>query len=328
MQTLQFTRALQQIVSKLKAQELITFLSPYLAPQAPHPSHPQPTPIPQGSKDAFSTLILESVTGFSQLASDPDVKRIMDTLKLADVYAPPRMGKLLGAFNVASHSQAIWGSIENFSLFYSFVDMLTWLEKFSKGCMSLLETERVSRGLPGTEIVELEIIDDGVTGVDAERVKRFFSSLIELHSQLARFLKIEDAHLEVVYMDSGSILVGIATAVGIAVTLKKLLREIWSEVRYGPFERLDRKMDSLAKVLTVTKEIEQQIQSKALGEEDGKNLKHRILSEAFALIEVGAMLPAENATEEKEQRKLLTERRTRLLGSGDGPPADDSTNKG
>lgn len=279
-------------------------------------------------KDAFSTLLLESVTGFSQLASDPDIKRILDALKVADVYAPPRMGRLLGAFSVAPHSQAIWGVIENFSLFYSFVDMLKWLENLSAGCTSLLENERIKAALPGTHVVELEPISDDGRGVGAERVARFFSSLIELHSQLARLPKVKDARLEVVYVDSGSVLVGIGMAVVIAAKLQKLLLELWSEVKYGPFERLDRKMESLAKVLTVTKEIQQQIQDKVLSEEDGNNLKHRILSEAFALIEVGAMLPAENVTEEKEQRKLLAERRQKLLGSGDGPTADDSAKKG
>jgi hypothetical protein len=322
MQTLQFTRGLQQIVYKLKAKEIVTFLTPYLK------GGPQPTPIQEGAKDNFSTLVIQASNGFAELASDPETKRILDTLKVADVYAAPRMGKLISTFGAAPTSQHIWGVPDNFQLFYSFVAMLTWLDQLSSSCTSLLETERVNRALPGTATVELEIIDDGTTGVDAERVRRFFTSLIELHSQLARFLKVEGAHLEIVYMDSGSILVGFATAVGIAATLQKLLREIWNEVKYGPFERLDRKMDSLGKVLTVTKEIQQQIQDKVLSEEDGKNLKHRILSEAFALIEVGAMLPAENAVDEKEQRKLLTERRQRLLGSGDGPPVDDSANKG
>jgi hypothetical protein len=321
MQTLQFTRGLQQIVFKLKANEIVTFLTPYL-------TGPQPTPIQQAAKDKFSTLLIQASNGFAELASDPEIKRILDTLKVADVYAVPRIGKLITTFGAAATSQNIWGVTESYHLFYSFVVMLTWLDQLSSSCTSLLETERVNRTLPGTATVELEIIDDGTTGVDAERVRRFFTSLIELHSQLARFLKVEGAHLEIVYMDSGSILVGFATAVGIAATLQKLLREIWNEVKYGPFERLDRKMDSLGKVLTVTKEIEEQIQSKVLSEEDGKNLKHRILAEAFALIEVGAMLPADNAAEEKEQRKLLTERRQKLLGKGDGPPVDAPANKG
>jgi hypothetical protein len=318
MQTLQFTRSLQQIVAKLKAKEIIQLLSPYLSSSAGS------NPIQPTMKDALSTLIVESIAGFSQLASDPDVKRMMDAFEVSDVYAAPRMGKLLGAFSVAPSANAIWGSLENFQLFYSFVDMLTWLERLSGGSTSLLEKERVERALPGTEIVELEIVGEGAKGVEAERVERFFSSLIELHSQLARFLKIEDARLEVAYMDSGSILVGFAMAVGIAVSLQKLLREIWQEIKYGPFERLDKKAESLAKVLSVTKEIELQIETKVLDAEVGRNLKHRILAEALALIEVGAMLPAENATEEKEQRRLLTERRMKLLGSGDGPPVDES----
>jgi hypothetical protein len=51
------------------------------------------------------------------------------------------------------------------------------------------------------------------------------------------------------------------------------------------------------------------------------------MAEALALIELGAMIPAEDAAEEKEQRKLLTERRMKLLGSGDGPPIDNSATK-
>jgi hypothetical protein len=316
MQTLQFTRALRLIVTKLKVKELIEFLAPYL-------NGPASTAITQAMKDNFSTLILESNTGFSQLASDPDVKRILDTLKIAEVYAAPRMGKLLGAFSVAAGSNVIWGTSENFNQFFSFVDMLRWLEKLSSGSILLLETERVQRTIPG-EVVEFEIIDYDGKGVEAERLKRFFSSLIELHSQLARFLKIEGAHLEVAYVDSGSILVGVATAVGITTALKNLLVEIWKEIRYGPFERLDRKTESLDKVLTITKKIDEQIESKTLPEELGKNMKHRILTEALALIEVGAMIPARNPTEEKEQRKLLAERRIKLLGSGDGPPGEES----
>jgi hypothetical protein len=320
MQTLEFTRALQRIVSDLKARELVAFLSQYLA------ANTQPNKaISVHDKDAFSILIVGSISGISRLENDPVARQIIDSLKIPELYAGPRIGKLIGAFNTAGSVQNLVTSHETFIEFTSFLAMLGWLSNLADACTSLLEKARIAPLPPEKEVVEFEIIGDNGKDVEADRLRRFFSSLIELHSQLALLLEIKDARLEVAYMDSGSVLAGIAMAVGIARVLKTLLREIWQEIKYEPFEQLDKKMDSLDKVLSLAKKIDEQVESKTLTEEVGRNLKHRILTEALALIEVGAMIPAENPTEEKEQRKLLGERRMKLLASGDAPQSDSKS---
>jgi hypothetical protein len=319
MQTLQFVRALQQIVSRLQVKEMRAVLAPFLASG-------QVVAIPDDKKAKFSTLYAQSIAGASQLELDPDVKRVMDALRVSDIYAPPLIGKMFGVFNAAPTSQAIWANPENFSLFFSFVNMLHWLETMSDGTTSLLETDRLKVATPESGVVEMEIVSDEGKGVEAIRLQEFFSSLIKLHSQLARLLKVENSHLEVVYADSGSVVIGVSMAATVANKLKELFWEIWKEVKYGPYERLDRKSDSLMKVLTVTKEIQAQIESKALSEEDGQNLKHRIVHDALSVIGVGAMLPAEKTADQPEQRKLLMEHRTKLLGPG-GPVAGEAIAK-
>ena len=79
MQTLQFTRALREILTQLKAAELIAFLEPVLARGSGNP-------VSEGHRDQFSQLVMSSQVGFAHLLEDPATKQLLDSLKVSELY--------------------------------------------------------------------------------------------------------------------------------------------------------------------------------------------------------------------------------------------------
>lgn len=312
MQTLQFARGLQRVVTELKAKAIILFLQPLVIPGSNQN-------ITSGQKDAFGTLMVQSIEGLANLKSDPITRQIVEILKLPEVYAAPRIGKIWSLLNNATQAANLWSNQESTGELFRFLGMLQCLDNLASGTATLLEAERLSKRPPDTHIVEFEIVDDSASGVDAERVKRFFEILIELHSQLAHFLNENKGSFRVAYLDSGSAVVGAAVTVGIAERLKTLITEVWKAIKYEPFDTFDRKLESVTKALTITKEIDAQVQSGALKENDAKALTLQIVGQAVELIKIGAIIPAPNEADDREQRKLLEERRIKLLGSGESP---------
>ena len=313
MQALTFARTLKRIATELKARELADFLAPYLK------QPPVNAAVPDGPKDEFSTLIVASIEGLSTLNRDPDAKKNIDRLGVTDIYSAPRIGRLLGLFS-STQNQTQFLATTNFFEFTSFSALLSSLVRLSDATAELLERERIPQLGQDRDIVEFEIVAvNHAVGFDPERLRRFLVKLTDLHSQFAQLLGIPDSRLEIVYVDSGSILIGIATAVGIASALKGLFSQIWKEVKYAPHDNLDRNVESLSKVLSVTKEIDAQVAAKALDENVGKALKHKIIEDAVAIIEIGAMIPAKEPAEEEQQQKLLSERTTKLLTAGETP---------
>lgn len=312
MQTLHFVRQLHRIVDELKARPLSEFISKYLAKQNLN--------ITEAEKQNFSVLIFESRVGFAELCKDEDAKKILTALEIGSVYAPQRLGKILATFTVQGQSQALWNNSDNFTEFFSFLDMLHWLVRFEKACAQLLEGEKLGGRTP-EDILEVELVDYDGGGAEIDRVIQLFESLNELNTHLARILGISDAQLKVLILDSGSnLLIGVAAAASISKIIRDLFKDFWEKIKYSKFDDFDRKVESLSKGLSLTTTIHEQVEKKVIEPETGEILKVRILSEMTTLIGIGASLPATEMSETVDRKRLLAEKRgIKLLGSGDPP---------
>jgi hypothetical protein len=314
MQTLKFTRAMGRIVTELKAVDLVGFLEPFLV-------RGQAVPITQDHRNAFSGLLFESRVGFAELMKDEDAAKILQALAIGELYSPARLGKLLATFNTQGSAQSIWGNPDNFADFFGFVDMLSRLLKLSGACSELLDREKVGPPEADTEIVEVELVDYDGSGIEVERVSQLFASLNVIHLSVARVLGMSDAHLKVLFLDSGTnFLIGLRISKAVGETLGKLLKEFWDKVKYRKFDEFDRKIESLSKGLSFSETVQLQIEKKIIDEETGNILKYRVLSEMTTLVGIGAMPPPDKTYERIDERKLLSEKRgVKLLGTGETP---------
>jgi len=313
MQTLQFTHALRQIVLATQADQLVGFLSRFLAKGNFN--------ITDQDRQTFSILLFESRVAIAELLKAEDTGKIVKALGVDEIYEPPRLARMLAAMTNQGQAAGIWQNNDYYREFFSFNNTIEWLIKVEKACSQLLEKDKLGETKP-EEVVEIELADYEGTSVEIQRVTKLFDLLSNLHTNLARVLGIGDAQLKVVILDSGSnLLVGLKTAVDIVKLISGLFKEIWDKIKYGRFEDFDRKIDSISKGLTVTAVIQQQIENKTLDEETGNNLKYRILADMTTLVGIGAMLPATELSEQVDRERLLTEKRgIKLLEAGKEEP--------
>jgi hypothetical protein len=312
MQTLQFTRALRRIVKELKVRELIDFLAPYITKGSN-------LPVQQPNKDQFSELLFGSRTGFERLSEDAATAKILNSLRIDDIYRPARLGRLLAILSQLPSSGNVTSTPDFFIEFYSFSELLQSVLTLEKSCSHFLEAERLGQGTNTDEILELQLIDYDGTGIEAVRLERFIASLSQLHTDIARILDIRGDRLRFIYFDSGSDLIaGIRCAAGIINSIRTLLSEWWEKVKFRSYEDFSKKMEAVSKGLTVMGTVQEALDKHVIDEEMANLLKMRVLVEVDKLIGVGATLPIHEDVERVDHRKLLTENRdTKLLGSGE-----------
>lgn len=320
MQTIQFTRALKRIVEELRARELLELLDPILTMGST-------ININEGTKNSFSALLFESRVGFYELSKDPQATRILASLKIDQLYAPPLLMRLMTTFSNTGSAGQILANAIWFAEFINFFNMLKWLVAMGRTCSDLLETEKLGESGPEEQIVEMEIIDYDGTGIDPGRVEQFVSTLLELHTDLSLVFGVTDSRIKLMYVDSGSsFLFGVKIAKAIAQHLLVLFKEFWEKIKYRRFEEFDREVDSLSKGLTFVATLQEQVGKSVIDDETARILKQKVLNDMTTLIGLGVMLPTDEAGEIVDQKKLLAEKRgVKLLGSGDVPPATDKS---
>jgi hypothetical protein len=203
---------------------------------------------------------------------------------------------------------------------------LSSLVSVKNTCVQLLETEKIPPQSPGSEVIELRLLDYDRTGVENERVQQFFTSLARLHAILSQFLNVTDSQLKVAYLDSGSdLLVGFQCAKALVDMIRGLFTEFWEKVKFQPFDAFEKKIDALSAGLAFVGQVKAQVDSQAITEIDARVLTHRIMAEMTILVGIGASLPQDEVVETVDNRKLLAEKRgIKLLGSG----SDDSKKNG
>jgi hypothetical protein len=319
MQTLQFTRALREIVKELKVAELIGFLGPFVTTGTNNQ-------ITDGVKDHFSTLLFGSHSGFERLAANATASKILRSLKVDTIYDPARMGKLLSALTVGATYQNIWANPPMFAEFHGFLDSLRSLADLEKTCTELLEKERVGNVAASDGILELQLIDHEGMAITPHRLALFISGITKLHTDLARIHGISGDQVKFTYFDSGSdLLVGIQCAKIIVDSLRTLLGEWWDKIKFRSYENFDKKLEAVSKSLTVMESVQEAVKKNVIDEETGNLLKTRVLLEVDRLVGIGATLPLQESKETVDQRSLLLEHRdVKLLGSGEGVESNGS----
>jgi hypothetical protein len=318
MQTLEFTRALSEIVKELRAAEIVALLQPWLSA-----STPPGTPLNEPEKDRFFSLVLESHSGYDQLSGAPRTDRILKGLNVSEIYDPARLRRLNTFLSAISNVQQIRANGE----FYGFFEILRSLQKFDGTCRTLLELEKVGKVEPTDDILELEFIDYDGNGIEPNRLARATEILVRLHMNLGRLLGVRGDKLTFKYFDSGSPLrVGIQAAKEIIATMGPLFLQFWDKIRFRDHDAFSRDMEALSKGLEFVTKVQEAVEKKAVTPEEAVNLKMRVFQGVNDLIGLGVTLPLRDTA--LDQRKLLIDKRdTKLLGTGQAsdPAGDAST---
>jgi hypothetical protein len=319
MQTLEFTRALKEIVEKMRVNELIATLGKWLASPAQPNQNP---PLTDQDKSQFSALVFDSYAGYASLLSSERTRRILEGLDVKDFYDPNRLRILVSAISGFAQMAQVRALAEA----HAFFEKLRSLQKLEVTCLALLETEKVGKVEPEDGIVALELVDYDGKGIEPERLKLLAATVRQLHTNLARIHGIEGDQLRFKYFDSGSpVLIGIQCAKEIAESINKAMLEWWDKIRFAPFEKFDRKMESMSKGMGVMETVKQKVESKVFDEETGKILARHVLKELNTLVGIGATVPLEADATVDQRGLLLAKRDVKLLESGEPPsePADD-----
>jgi len=323
MQTLHYTTALKQIVRELKVTELLTLLRPFTM-RTPN------APIDQTFKDQLSDLMFGSRAGYERLIGDPITGKVLQSLAIDNIYQTARLGRLLSQFVGYVQTEQHWGDLNHLAEFFAFYELLQSLANLQNSCVTLLETEKLGGAAGSDGILELQLLDYDGTGIEAARLGQFVSTLTQLHTDLARILAISGDRLRFVYFDSGSDLIaGIKCAAEIVDKIKTLFKEFWERIVFRRYEDFGKKMDSIAKGLSIVGTIQEAVERNTLSREEGSVLRARVLNEVGALIGIGATLPLHEGAVTVDQRKLLIESRdAKLLGTGQPTEPPDKPPEG
>ena len=314
MQTLEFTRALKEIRTALEVDELVRTLERWLIP-------PTAAQLSDMEKDQFSKLLFSSRSGWDRISVSDTTSKIMRELDIQDFYEPGRLRRLITLVSGSTSTQQL-RTTET----YAYLEKLRSFQKLEITCQKLLETEKVGKVESEQGIVELELMDYDGKGIEPERLRLLSITVRQLHTNIARIHGIEGDQLRFKYFDSGSpVLMGIQCAKEIAETLNKAMLEWWDKIRFAPFEKFDRKMESMSKGMAVIETVKQKVDSQVFDEETGKILSRHVLKELNTLVGIGATVPLEAEATVDQKELLLAKRDVKLLESGEPPsePEED-----
>jgi hypothetical protein len=312
MQTLEFTRALKEIAAELRTKQIVDTIQSWLATQfAPN----SPPPLTEPVKDSFSELLISSRSAYDRLSALPTTRKILGGLEVKEFYDPGRMRQLIHSLSTAQNL----GQVKALPEVHAYLEKFKSLQRFAATCDQLLEAEKIGTLAPNEGIVQVELItyadEDGLSPL---RLEKFIPAIVELHTDLAIVLGVPNNTLTFKYFDSGSgLLMGIQCAKEIAEALNTLLTQWWDKIRFWRFDTFEKRMEAISSGLAVAETVHEAVNKGTITEEEGRNLKLRILRRVDDLVGLGATVPlGDNAT--VDQKQLLTEmRNTKLLVSGE-----------
>jgi hypothetical protein len=316
MQALEFTRALKEIKDALRVEELLALLERWII-------FGQNAQITDPEKDQFTTLILSSNVGYERLKGREATRKIIENLAVGQFYESARLRAMITVISNVTQTNQIYGTVGHYVDFYSFAEQLRSFRTMESASRHLLAEEKIGHIDPSEGIVELELIEyaDEV-GISPKRLEIFIASVKDLHTSLMLMEGIQSDTLTFKYFDSGSgLLAGIKCAREISQAIFFVVTEWWNKIRFARFETFHQRADAIGKTLTVAGQLHAAVQNGVLTEEEGKNLKMRILQDVNRLTEIGATIPlGDEAT--VDQRQFLTEmRNTKLLTDGAAEPS-------
>ncbi len=260
MQTLEFTKALKEIVDKMRVGQIVSTLGKWLVSQ-PQGQNPN---LSDQDKSEFSTLMFDSYAGYASLLGSESTRKILEGLDIKDFYEPNRLRILVAS--ISSFSQI--GQVRTLPEANMFFEKIRSLQTLTATSVNLLEKEKVGTLELSDGIVELELADYGGKGIEPERLKQLVITVTDLHTNLARIHGIEGDQLRFKYFDSGSALrVGIECAVAIALSMTTLLFQWWDKIRFSRYETFDKKIESASKGLTFMETVKQSVEKQVINEE-------------------------------------------------------------
>src|ERR1035441_4925981 len=303
MQSLEFTRGLQEIVKELKIRDLTALLQRWLKENVIN--------MDEQNKDCFASLLFDSHAGYDRLFSVEATRKILLGLSVQELYESSRMRRLLYLVSNAPQTTNI-----RTPEMYDFFETLRSFLKMETTSTNLLETEKVGRVEPSNGILELQLIDYDGSGIEPARLLRVISVLTRLHMNLARVLGVQDSKLRLKYFDSGSdVMMAVEGAKAVIESMGNLFLQFWDKVKFRHHDTFERDIEALSKGLEFVAKVHEAVENQAITEEEAKILKTRVFREVDQLIGLGVTLPLRNST--VDQRQLLIEKRdTKLLGTG------------
>jgi hypothetical protein len=179
MQTLEFTRALREIVKELRADEIVTTIQGWFQTQfAPQ----QPPPLIDQVKDSFSELLLSSRSGYDRLSTQPATGRILVGLGVKDFYDPGRIRQLIHSLSGAGNLAQVRALPE----IHAYLEKFRSVSRLATTCGDLLEKEKVGTVEPTEGILQLEVINYAdEDGISPKRLGMFVSTISDLHRDAA-----------------------------------------------------------------------------------------------------------------------------------------------
>jgi hypothetical protein len=317
MQTLEFTRALLEIVEELQVGEMVKLLQGWL------PAASANAGLSEDEKDRFQSLVLSSHSGFDRLTRVESTRKILEKLKLGEVYEASRLRRLVTAVSSAPNTQHLRAVTE----FYGLYEALRAVLRLQATCRDLLDLEKVGTVPASDSILELQVIDYEGQGIEPNRLAKIISLLTRLHSNIARVLNIQGDTLTIKYFDSGSdVILGLQAAKAIIATLGPLFLQFWDKVRFRHHETFDKDLQALSKGLEFMGKVQEAVANNTIDTETGEIMKVGVFRSVAKLVKLGVTLPLRDAAA-VDQRQLLVEKRdVKLLGSG--PPVETDEDPG
>jgi hypothetical protein len=318
MKALEFTRALQEIVKKLKINELLATLEPWLISAGP-------TSLSDQDKDRFYTLMLGSHSGYDQLSASGPIAKILQGLGVGEFFEPGRLRRLTTLLANAGQNTQLRQNAE----IYGYFEKLRSLGRLEVTCVSLLELEKIGEVKDDEGIVELELADYDGMGIEPQRLQLLAMTAQKMHTNLTRLLGAEGSPLRFKYFDSGSsVLLGMQCAKEVAKTISDLMMQWWDKLKFSDFDTLDKKIEAVERAVALSEKMRAAVENGAVDPETGRNLLHRIFQEVDVLVGIGVTPPLLNAEVAVDQRELvLAKRDVKLLVKGQ-PPKDEEDDQG
>ncbi len=326
MQTLDFTRALTEIIAELKIRELYGLLSELLiAPLSPiNPPQPQHQhPVPQDRKKVFASLLFESHAGYDRLSRIGSPGKILAGMDVKELYEPSRLALIMNLVSNIASIEQLRGS-NNLEIL-DFFETLKAFIRLQKTCKTLLEEEKIGEIEPTDSILEVQVTDYECRGIEPERLSAVFSTLAELQMNVTRLLRIEDHRLIVKYLDSGTdVKIGLEGVKDAIDAARDLLLQFWDKIRFRDQDTFEKDIEALSKGLEFLAKTKEAVATGAITAEEAGNLKARVFRGVDDLVGLGVTMPLKGETAEEQRRQLIDRRNTKLLVAGDdkAPPVE------
>ena len=186
MQTLQFTRSLKEIVARLRVNEFLQLLEPWL------PLNPAANAaIDETQKDLFSELTYRSRAGYDMLSESENYSQIMRCLNIDELFERKRLRRMTLTLSGFSQIAQLRGTAD----FPFFFEKLRSLRDLQIACADLLEDSKTQVTEPSDSIFQLEIVDYDGMGIEARTNERFAHIVRELHTHISKILGVDGGQL-------------------------------------------------------------------------------------------------------------------------------------